>query len=54
MQRMWGRVKYVSIKFPILLRVVSSIQAQRVNLKAYVTIELSERGKAGTQSDYTQ
>lgn len=54
MRRMWGKVKWLPMKLPILLKVVSSIQAQRINLKAYGKIELSERGKVETQSDYTQ
>lgn len=42
------------MKVLIPLQAVSSVQAQRENLKVYVQIEMMEQGKVGTRSDYTQ
>lgn len=50
-RRMCGRVKLPDMKCHSALQARSSIQAHRVHLKVNVQIGLSERGKAGTQSD---
>lgn len=48
-QGLWGLVRIVVMKNPISLQAISSRQAYRGNLKTYVQIELSERGKSVTQ-----
>jgi len=45
---MWGKVKLDVMKFPTALQALSSIQAYRIDLKAYGQIGVSERGKVGT------
>lgn len=44
----------VDMKVLISLQAVSSVQAQRENLKVYAQIEMMERGKVGTWSDCTR
>jgi hypothetical protein len=50
---MWGKVKLYVMKFPIVLKALSSIQAYRNDLRAYVQIGVSERSKVDT-SQYGQ
>ena len=45
---MRGKVKMDVMKFPTALQALSSIQAYRVDLRAYEQIGVSERGKVGT------
>ena len=45
---MWGKVKLDVMKFPIVLKALSSIQAYRNDLRAYEQIGVSERSKVDT------
>lgn len=48
-----GISKILSMKVLAMLEALPSIQAQREHLRIYVQIEVLERGKVGTWSDYT-
>jgi hypothetical protein len=45
---MWGKVKMDVMKFPTVLQALSSIQAYRVDLRAYEQIGVSERSNVDT------
>ena len=49
---MRGKVKWVVMKYLILLKAISSKQAKRNYLKIYERIKLSERGKPGHGNTY--
>ena len=49
-----GRSKMCFYETPYTIKGSIKHTGSKDNLKAYVQIELSERGKVETQSDYTQ